>query len=67
MIKLIDFYGFEFYKWEGLALVTIDDKPGFGEWLHGQTLPYVEGAENPTNYAYYDDFLRWKMNLGVID
>ena len=53
--------------WHGMLIITVDDKPGFGEWLNGQTMPYVEEDEKPTNWAYYGDYLRFVRGLGVID
>jgi len=54
-------------NWHGMLIITVDDKPGFGEWLNGQTRPYVEEDEYPANWAYYGDYVRFTRGLGVID
>lgn len=59
--------GPEIKEYHGISLVRISDKPGFREWLYGQTIPYVEEDENPTDWAYYDDWYRFSRNLPIID
>ena len=57
-------------SWHGIWIVKIseiDNKEEFSKWLYGQTLPYVEEDENPTNWAYYGDYSRWIRGLDVID
>jgi len=52
----------------GMAVVRISDKgPGFGKWLYGQTIPYIEGNETPSDWAYYWDFERYVKGLPIID
>jgi len=53
--------------WHGMIIVKISEVPGFGDWLYGQTLPYVEEDSNPTDWAYYGDFVRFVDKKGVID
>ena len=54
--------------WYRMKIVKISSVGGnFSEWLNGQTLPLVEGDENPTDWAYYDDYMRWINGLPVID
>ena len=48
-------------------VVRISNIPGFGAWLYGQTMPYVSSLANPTDWAYYDDYLRFMRGLPVID
>jgi hypothetical protein len=54
--------------WHGIEIVKISSVGGnFSDWLYGQTLPLVEDDENPTNWAYYSDYLRWANGLPIID
>ena len=54
--------------WCGMKIIKISDVGGnFSDWLNGQTLPLVEDDDNSTNWAYYDDYLRWVNGLPVID
>lgn len=57
----------EVRNWNGMALVRISDVTDFDQWLYGQTLPYVEDDPNPTGWAYYEDYYRFKKGLGVVD
>lgn len=67
MKKIRDLSDTEIYDFDGMWIVKISDKPGFSEWLYGQTLPYVEEDSNPCDWAYYNDYARFKLGLGVID
>ncbi len=54
--------------WCGMKIIKISDiDASFSDWLYGQTLPLVEDDETPTDWAYYDDYLRWANGLPVID
>lgn len=48
-------------------IVRISSVEGFDEWLIGQTIPLVAEDRNPTDWAYYSDYLRYKRNLPVVD
>ena len=55
-------------KWHGMKIVKVSDVgTAFAAWLYGQTRPYVVEDENPTDWAYYSDYLRWLNGLPVID
>jgi hypothetical protein len=54
--------------WCGMKIIKISDiDASFSDWLYGQTLPLVEDDVNPTDWAYYSDYLRWVNGLPVID
>lgn len=53
-----DFHGFK--------VIKVSNIEGFNEWLTGQTRPFVDD-ENPFDWAYYEDYLRFKDNLPIID
>jgi hypothetical protein len=56
--------------WNGISIVQIslvDNKEEFAKWLYGQTLPWVEEDENPTDWAYYADYIRWLNHQLIID
>lgn len=56
--------------WNGMNIVqisTVENKEEFSKWLNGQTLPYVEDHKNPTDWAYYGDYLRFMYGKPVID
>lgn len=54
--------------WNGMPIVKVSSVGGdFAEWLYGQTMPFVEEDENPTDWAYLWDYNRWKAGLPVID
>jgi len=40
-------------------IVRISDVEGFGDWLRGQTIPFLENDENPEDWAYYGDYLNF--------
>lgn len=54
-------------SWKGMTLVCVSDVKGFGEWLSGQTMPLVDDDAEPTNWAYYHDYLRYVQGLPCID
>lgn len=55
-------------NWYSIRVVKISEVgEDFRQWLDGQTTPVVYEAENPTDWAYYDDYLRWINGLPVID
>ncbi|MCL5012331.1 MAG: hypothetical protein M1320_02825 [Patescibacteria group bacterium] len=39
----------------------------FDKWLRGQTIPVVYEDENPYDWAYHGDYIRFINNLPVID
>lgn len=60
--------------WHDMVLVKISDAgEEFSKCLYGQTLPYVENCEdkdfdnNPMNWAYIEDYLRFIYNLPIVD
>lgn len=54
--------------WCGTKIVKISEVDvAFSDWLYGQTLPLVEDDKNPTDWAYYADYLRWVNGLPIID
>jgi len=54
--------------WYGIKIVKISSVGGnFSDWLSGQTMPFVEDDKNPTDWAYYSDYLRWVNGLPIID
>ncbi len=54
--------------WNGIRLVCISDVgQKFSEWLYGQTIPLVEDAENPYDWAYYSDYLHFLNNPKYFD
>ena len=54
--------------WHKMWLIKISDVDSeFSSWLSGQTLPYVEESDEPSNWAFYSDYSRWKQGLPVID
>jgi hypothetical protein len=58
----------EVMTWNGMKLVRISDVgERFSKWLNGQTIPLVEDNKNPTDWAYYQDYVRFVNNLRVID
>lgn len=44
-------------------VVRISDIVGFGKWLGGQTVPVLEGEDNPFGWAYYNDYLRYQEEI----
>ena len=48
-------------------LVRVSAFAGFREWLSGQTVPLVENDDDPYDWAYYHDYLRFQARLPVID
>lgn len=46
---------------------SVPDKEGFGRFLNGQTMPYLEGEEDPFGWAYMGDYLRYVKKYPVID
>lgn len=55
-------------NWHDMYITKVSNKPPeFSAWLYGQTMPLVEDDPEPTDWAYYADYLRWKNNLPVID
>lgn len=60
-------------KWNDIVIVKIDsvldvvNNESFAGWLYGQTLPYVDGDENPTGWAYSWDYERFINRKGIID
>jgi len=55
-------------NWYSIRVVKISEVgEDFRKWLDGQTTPFVYESENPTDWAYYDDYLRWINGLPVID
>ena len=51
-----------------MIVVRISDVgKDFAEWLNGQTLPLIEENQDPLDWAYYWDYLRWKNNQPIID
>ena len=55
-------------EWNEMILVRISSVgEGFAKWLYGQTCPYVEDNENPTDWAYYWDYARYVNNLPIVD
>jgi hypothetical protein len=58
----------ETVTWKGMKLVRVSDVgEKFAKWLYGQTLPFVEDNETPTDWAYYWDYERFISNLPVVD
>ena len=54
--------------WDEVAVVRVSDiGDGFGGWLYGQTLPLVLDDQNPHDWAYYSDYLRWQNGLPIVD
>jgi hypothetical protein len=51
--------------WKVVRISSVGDK--FREWLYGQTLPLLEGDDNPFDWAYYADYERFIKGLPIID
>jgi len=50
--------------WRDMEIIKISDVgDDFSEWLCGQTLPYVSGDDTPSDWAYIDDYKRWRAGL----
>lgn len=49
------------------TVVRIADVPGFAKWLHGQTMPVIEGDPEPFGWAYYHDYQRFIQGLPIYD
>ncbi len=55
-------------QYKGILIVQISKQaPEFAEWLNGQTMPVVEGASDPFDWAYYEDYIRWAQKRPVTD
>lgn len=50
-----------------VRISTVEDPKKFGEWLGGQTLPFVEEDYEPCGWAYYWDYERFVNNYPIID
>ena len=48
-------------------LVRISAYSGFGEWLYGQTIPLALGEDNPYDWAYMHDWVRFMRHVPGID
>lgn len=57
----------EMHDFHNFTVVKISDVPGFAEWLAGQTCPYVDDKEDPTNWAFEWDYERFIHGKPVID
>ena len=58
----------EIITFDGLVIVRISDVgKDFANWLYGQTLPLLEELDDPSDWAYYWDYLRWKNHQPLID
>jgi len=60
-MKMDDGYG------NDMELVRISDVEGFGDWLYGQTIPYVTSDNTPMDWAYKWDYARFMRNGAIID
>lgn len=58
----------EIVSLEEMTIIKISDiGENFRKWLYGQTVPYIEELDDPDDWAYYWDYLRWKNNQPIID
>ena len=48
-------------------IVKVSEVKGFARWLSGQTRPIVESDNEPFNWAYYEDYLRFIERKPIID
>jgi hypothetical protein len=53
--------------WNDMAVVRISAFKGFGEWLHGQTVPFIADDPDPLDWAYLADWIRFMKGKRVID
>ena len=55
--------------WHGIHIIKISEinNEKFNKWMYGQTYPLVEEDENPTDWCYFSDYIRWLNGLPVID
>ena len=52
---------------EGMKVVKISSVIGFERWLYGQTNPVIESDIDPFDWAFYDDYIRFRDGLEVTD
>lgn len=58
----------EIRLWNNLEIIKISDVDyAFAEWLYGQTLPYIEEMNDPSDWAFLDDYERWISGSRIFD
>ena len=53
--------------WNDTSIVKISEVSGFKKWLNGQTMPIVDSEEDPYDWAYAQDYERFKAHKPIVD
>ena len=55
------------YSFDVWVVKISDVGDDFKSFLQGQTVPYISDEKDPTGWAYYVDYVRWKRMSGLED